>query len=59
MSMHPEDAEACDQIDAEFFSGDAFQSWGGLEQIEYYLARWNREAARIREQLNRDEADEQ
>jgi hypothetical protein len=41
--------EACDQIDAGFFSGDAFHDEAALTRIEEFIARWQGEIANIRE----------
>jgi hypothetical protein len=40
---------ACDEIDAGFFSGDAFHTPEACERMEYYIARWQRAIAEIRE----------
>jgi hypothetical protein len=40
---------ACDQIDAGFFSGDTFHYPESIERIEWYLGRWSRELARIKQ----------
>lgn len=42
---------ACDSIDAGFFSGDTFHSEEALARIEWYMGRWQREIVNIREML--------
>jgi hypothetical protein len=46
--------EACDQIDAGFFSADTFHSPEAILRIEYYLSRWQRELARIKAMPDED-----
>ena len=41
--------EACEQIDAGFFSGDTFHSRESLEEIEDYIKRWQREIENIKQ----------
>ncbi len=53
--MHHLDAEALETIDAALFSGDAFHNADALATLETYLARWNREAASIKQMLAADE----
>ena len=48
---------ALDSIDACFFSGDTFQNAGALEAVEFYIGRWTREIARIKETLAAEGAD--
>lgn len=43
--------EACDQIDAGFFSGDTFHSEEAIARMEWYMGRWQREIANIRKML--------
>jgi len=43
--------ESCDNIDAAFFSGDTFHNLASLNDIKYYLARWNKEAKVIEDIL--------
>jgi len=58
-TLHPSDEHALDTIDAAFFSGDAFHSPESLSRVEYFLARWFREAERIRSaNFFADEGDE-
>ena len=40
--------DACEEIDAVFFSGDGFQNKTALEEIEFYVGRWSREIERIK-----------
>jgi hypothetical protein len=40
-----------DAIDAGFFSADTFHSDAAIARAEWYMARWQREIARIREML--------
>lgn len=42
---------ACDEIDAGFFSGDAFHSEEAIARIEWYMGRWQRELVNIKEML--------
>lgn len=49
--MNEHESEVCDDLDASLFSGDAFHDEAALRELEHYLARWNREAARIRKML--------
>lgn len=42
---------ACEEIDAAFFSSDAFHNPERLAEIEHYLGRWSREAENIRKLL--------
>ena len=46
--------EACDQIDAGFFSGDTFESPEALKRIEWYLGRWCRQIAVIKQRQEED-----
>ena len=43
--------DACEEIDAAFFSGDAFHDNEALTKIKHYLGRWNREAESIEKML--------
>ena len=43
--------EAMDEVDAMFFTGDAMYDSEILKAIETYLARWNREAERIKKRM--------
>lgn len=49
--MNKHEADVCDDLDASIFSGDAFHDADALRELEHYLTRWNREAARIRKAL--------
>lgn len=49
--------ESLDAIDACFFSGDTFQNADALEAVEFYIGRWTREIARIKETLAAEGAD--
>lgn len=49
--MKPFLEDAAEQIDAAFYTGDSFHSAEDLDDIEAYIARWSREAYRIREML--------
>ena len=49
--IHPGTFRAIDEIDASFFSGDAFHSPESLAFVEAYLARWNRQVESIRGML--------
>jgi hypothetical protein len=51
--------EACEQIDAGFFSGDTFDNEEALAEIEDYLGRWTRRAAEIRRDLEEQKLEEQ
>ncbi len=46
--------EACDAIDAGFFSGDSFQNEEAIKRIEWYIARWQREIVEIKKELQSD-----
>ena len=46
---HQDIEEACECIDAGFFSGDAFHDPGSLKEIEEYMGRWAREITSIKE----------
>ena len=48
---------ALDSIDACFFSGDTFQNADAIEAVEFYIDRWTREIARIKETLAAEGAD--
>ena len=39
--------DACESLDASFFSGDEFYNVKSLEEINTYLYRWNRKALEI------------
>jgi len=45
--MHLSNKEACETIDAAFFSGDAFHNEKRLQEIIFYLKRWEKEIKRI------------
>jgi len=47
--------DACEKIDAGFFSGDTFHDPKIIEQMEYYLGRWQRELKLIKKMLEQDE----
>lgn len=49
--MNEHEAEVCDDLDASIFTGDSFHDEEALRELEHYLARWTREAARIRQVL--------
>jgi hypothetical protein len=49
--------DACDNIDAGFFSGDTFQSRDAVARIEYYMGRWQREIVSIKQGLDEQEAE--
>lgn len=49
--MNEHEAEVCDDLDASIFTGDCFYDEDALRELEHYLGRWNREAARIRQVL--------
>ena len=40
--------DACESIDAGFFSGDTFHDEQTVEKIVWYTNRWQREIVRIR-----------
>lgn len=46
--LNPATEDACDHIDACFFSGDSFHSPDAIKRIEFYLGRWQRELASIK-----------
>jgi len=48
MAMQDWAEDACDEIDAGFFSGDSFHDADALERIEWYMTRWQREIVNIR-----------
>lgn len=50
-TMHPLVAKALEEIDASFFSGDQFHNQVDLDKVEFYVARWQREIANIKEML--------
>jgi hypothetical protein len=48
-NMEPWAEEACNEIDAGFFSGDTFHYPESIARIEFYLGRWQRELERIKQ----------
>jgi len=48
MSLHNSTEEALDSIDAAVFSGDSFHDQEGLDRLEYYMDRWQKEAVAIK-----------
>jgi hypothetical protein len=50
--VNEHEAEVCDDLDASIFTGDSFYDEEALRELEHYLARWTREAARIRKMLS-------
>lgn len=50
--------EACESIDAGFFSSDAFHNKIAIEEISFYIGRWLREIEHIKKILAEDEAKE-
>jgi len=48
MPLHNSTEEALDSIDAAVFSGDSFHDQEGLDRLEYYTARWQKEAIAIK-----------
>ena len=54
--MHTKIKHAIEEIDATFFSGDDFHDKEGLDEIQYYLARWMRNSVDIRKTLNEIES---
>ena len=51
--------EACEQIDAGFFSGDTFHSKEALDEIGFYIGRWTRQMAIIQEFLKEEKSSEE
>ena len=49
---------ACEEIDAGFFSGDAFHSREAVAEMERYMGRWGLEMESIKHMLNEREAEE-
>ena len=45
---------ACQEIDAAFFSGDSFLTEEAMRRMEYFIGRWQREMASIREMLKEE-----
>ena len=41
--MRHETENACDFIDSAIFSGDEFMDLKHIEELEHYIARWQRE----------------
>ena len=44
--------DACDSIDAGFFSGDTLHSREAIAAMNYYMRRWMTELRRIEEMLD-------
>lgn len=51
LSLHPSIADAINQIDAGFFSGDEFLDSENRECISAYIARWSRHIEEIETDL--------
>jgi hypothetical protein len=49
-ALKPWAEEACDSIDAGFFSGDTFFAPEAIKRMEWYLGRWCRQLAVIQQQ---------
>ena len=47
---------ACEEIDASMFSGDAFQDTEHREELKKYIGRWEREIERIEKHFEIDSA---
>ena len=47
--------DACEEIDAGFFSGDGFHGREELEEIRCYLGRWERRCKVIEEMLDEED----
>jgi hypothetical protein len=47
--------DACEEIDAGFFSSDVFHNKESINELICYLGRWNREAGRIKLMLMEEE----
>lgn len=56
--MRDEYEEFCDNIDAGFFTGDAFHSKEACDRLEMYMERWQRQIADIRNANYYEEVDE-
>lgn len=52
--IHEDDLEAIQTIDASFFSGDTFHHEDNLVYIERFLARWNKKATEIRQEIEEE-----
>lgn len=53
--------EACEQIDAAIFSGDAFEDFEHRKELRKYMSRWTNQMDEIQKQLplvNPDRDDE-
>lgn len=50
---------ACEEIDASVFSGDAFYDKEHRKQLREYMARWTRELMAIEESLGEEEEEEE
>jgi hypothetical protein len=46
--------EACELIDAGFFTGDAFHNFNAGEKIKWYIDRWTKELASIEQNALED-----
>lgn len=44
--------DACDQIDAAIFSGDAFFDKGHIERLRWYMERWGKQLKENENSLN-------
>lgn len=43
-----------DTIDAAIFTGESFNNWEAIAELEYYMARWQRELDRIKATMYKD-----
>lgn len=43
-----------DTIDTAIFSGVSFHNWAAIAELEYYMARWQREINRTKELMYND-----
>ena len=55
MAMQEWAEDACDTIDAGFFSGDSFHDREAIARMKYYMDRWTRVIEDIEESLNEQE----
>ena len=52
--MYCDTEQACELIDACFFSGDSFHDYESLEEINNYVQRWSRIIKEIKHDLERE-----
>ena len=55
MALHPSDEDAVDTIDAMMFGGDSLHNKENLEEMKYFIERWQKQLTFIEEIIEENE----